>query len=274
MRPLKGSPDPLGCFRLDAKVVVVTGATGVLGSSHCRLFAAAGAHVLVADRRPVECRALVADISNRGWQASSEPVDLASPKDIRRWAKRILKSYGPPHVLMNNAAFKSAHFFDPIEKFSFKEWQEVMSVNVTSIFHAAKVLGLAMARMGRGSIINVSSIYGVLGPDQRMYKNAKYLKKNINTPLVYSTSKSAVAGMTRHLATLWGPSGVRTNTLVPGGVFSGQNQAFRAQYESRVPLGRMGWPGEISRAALFLASDASSYINGQNLVVDGGFSIW
>jgi len=177
-------------------------------------------------------------------------------------------------VLMNNAAYKSENFFNPLEKFSWNEWNEVMAVNVTSIFLTAKTLGAAMVRQKKGSIINVSSIYGVLGPDHKIYKNAKYLNKSINTPLVYSASKGAVNAITRYLATLWGPVGVRTNTLIPGGVFSGQNRSFRIKYEKRVPLNRMGGAKEISNAALFLASDASSYINGQSLVVDGGFSIW
>lgn len=274
MRASSGLPDSLDCFRLDHKVAVITGGAGILGASHCRMFASAGAHVLIADRKAEKCAGLAAEISAWGGKASSEPVNLSSHADVQRWASTILKKYGAPHVLMNNAGYKSENFFNSLETFSWKEWNEVMAVNVTSIFLTAKALGTAMARQGRGSIINIGSIYGILGPDQRIYKNASISRKNINTPLVYSTSKGAVNAATRYLATLWGPSGVRTNTLMPGGVFSGQNASFRAKYENRVPLHKMGRPDEISKAALFLASDASSYINGHGLVVDGGFSIW
>jgi len=131
-----------------------------------------------------------------------------------------------------------------------------------------------MARRGRGSIIQTASIYGVVAPDPRIYEGSHYLGQSINTPPVYSTSKAAVIGLTRHLATYWGASNVRVNTLTPGGVESGQNDTFTSKYGARVPLSRMARADEMVGALIFLASDASSYVTGQNIIVDGGLTAW
>jgi len=168
------------------------------------------------------------------------------------------------------------NFFATLDKFSLEDWDYVMRVNLTSMFLIARELGVKMAKVGRGSIINVSSIYGVVGPDQRIYDDSWYedLGGAINTPLVYSVSKGAVIAMTRHLSTYWGASGVRVNTLTPGGVYSGQNDIFKNKYSDRVPLARMANADEMVGALLFLASDASSYVTGQNIIVDGGLTTW
>ena len=270
------SPNPERIIRLDGKIAVITGATGILGTHHSRTFAAAGATVLIADKVPELCDQLANRIKTEGGLAHSCPVDLSSAAELSNWAEKILRDFGPPDVLMNNAACKSKNFFAPLESFPVEDWNEVMNVNVTAIFLACKFLGTAMAKAGRGSIINVSSIYGILGPDQRIYDGASYPEMGgaINTPLVYSASKGAIISMTRYLATFWGHRGVRTNSLVPGGVGSGQNSTFTQRYEQRVPLSRMGTPADMAFAALFLASDGSAYINGQELIVDGGLSAW
>ena len=150
-----------------------------------------------------------------------------------------------------------------------------MSVNVDGMFLMAQAVGSQMIKQGSpSSIIQTSSIYGVVAPDQRIYKESKYLGVEINTPAVYATSKSAVIGLTRYLAAYWGGSNVRVNSLIPGGIESGQNSTFIKNYSNRVPLGRMGTSEELSAALLYLASDASSYVTGQNLVVDGGLTCW
>jgi NAD(P)-dependent dehydrogenase (short-subunit alcohol dehydrogenase family) len=179
-------------------------------------------------------------------------------------------------VLINNAAAKSPHFFAPLESFPLEDWNQVMAVNVTGIFLAVRELGPTMAVKGKGSIINVSSIYGVVGPDQRIYEGSHYedMGWTINTPLIYSTTKGAIISMTRYLATYWGPKGVRTNTLTPGGIYSGQNDAFNRKYSEKVPLGRMATAEDMVGALMFLASDASAYMNGQNIIVDGGWTAW
>jgi NAD(P)-dependent dehydrogenase (short-subunit alcohol dehydrogenase family) len=264
-------------FNLSQKIVVVTGGTGLLGSLYCRRLAEAGATVVVADLDNNKCKELAVQITKAtATEAIGAPVDLSNEQSVVDWAKKIFSSVEKVDVLINNAATKSPHFFEPLERFRLEDWNQVLAVNVTGIFLATREIGSVMAQNGSGSIINISSIYGLVGPDQRIYEGSWYeeLGGAINTPLIYSATKSAVIGMTKYLATYWGPKGVRTNTLTPGGVSSGQNGIFHERYSSKVPLARMADAEEMVGAVLFLASDASSYINGQNIIIDGGWTAW
>ena len=150
-----------------------------------------------------------------------------------------------------------------------------MSVNIDGMFLVAQSVGIQMVKQDcGGSIIQTSSIYGLAAPDQRIYSGSSYLGREINTPAVYTTSKAAVIGLTNHLATYWAEKGIRVNTLTPGGVESGQNEEFKRRYSARVPLGRMAIASEMVGALIYLASDASSYVTGQNIIVDGGLNAW
>jgi NAD(P)-dependent dehydrogenase (short-subunit alcohol dehydrogenase family) len=149
-----------------------------------------------------------------------------------------------------------------------------MAVNLDAMFLVAQEAGRRMIPRRRGSIIQTASIYGIMGPDPRIYEGSSYLGGPIRNPAVYSASKAGVVGLTRHLATVWAPHAIRVNALTPGGVSSGQNSVFSDKYAARVPLGRMARAEEMVGALVFLASDASSYITGQNIVVDGGLSAW
>jgi NAD(P)-dependent dehydrogenase (short-subunit alcohol dehydrogenase family) len=275
---MKGYGDVImGRFDLDGKVAVVTGGTGILGSLYCRSLAEAGASVIIADLDPVRCDQLAAEINGsvRG-AAVGAAVDLGSEISVKAWAAGILRDKEKIDIVINNAATKSPSFFAPLGEFPLEDWNHVMGVNITGMFLVVRELGPVMVARGVGSIINVSSIYGVVGPDQRIYEGSWYeeLGGAINTPLVYSVSKGAVIAMTRYLAAYWGPHGIRTNTLTPGGVSSGQNSVFSEKYSARIPLGRMAQAEDMVGALLFLASDASSYVNGQNIIVDGGLTAW
>jgi NAD(P)-dependent dehydrogenase (short-subunit alcohol dehydrogenase family) len=262
---------------LGGKVAVVTGACGILGSLYCRRLSAQGAKVVVADISEDRCTELARSIRvETGGEVIALAVDLADEQSTCAWAELVLAGAGQVDVLVNNAAAKSPGFFAPLDRFTLADWNAVMTVNVTGMFLVTREIGPSMVRRGSGSIINVSSIYGVVGPDQRIYEGSwdEELGGQINTPLVYSASKGAVIAMTRYLATYWGPRGVRTNTLTPGGVLSGQNSVFSEKYGERVPLGRMATAEDMVGALLFLASDASAYVNGHNLVVDGGWTAW
>jgi NAD(P)-dependent dehydrogenase (short-subunit alcohol dehydrogenase family) len=150
-----------------------------------------------------------------------------------------------------------------------------MSVNVDGMFLVAQAVGRQMQKQGTGgSIVQTASIYGIVSSDKRIYEGSFYLGRQISNPAVYSTSKAAVVGLTKYLAANWGDSGIRVNALVPAGVESGQNDTFKARYSARVPLGRMAKPDEMVGALVYLASDASSYVTGHCLVVDGGLSAW
>jgi NAD(P)-dependent dehydrogenase (short-subunit alcohol dehydrogenase family) len=159
------------------------------------------------------------------------------------------------------------------ENYSLEQFRRVMDVNVSSLFHTSQVLGELMATAGKGSIINIGSTYGVSAPNQDLYRDAQGVQR-FYKGVAYPVSKSAVIMMTRFIATYWGPRGVRVNCISPGGVQNGQEEWFVQQYSSRTPLGRMAMPDDFAGALLFLASDASRYVTGQNLQVDGGWTTW
>ena len=168
----------------------------------------------------------------------------------------------------------SNHFFAPLEHFSDETWRDVMHVNLDAMFYLARDIGTRMAKRQSGSIIQTASIYGVVAPDQRIYEGSEYMDMEINTPAVYSASKAGVVGLTQYLACYWAKDGVRVNTLTPGGIESGQNDIFKEKYSNRIPMGRMGQSEELVGALIYLASNASSYVTGQNLIIDGGLTAW
>ena len=258
----------------------MTGGGGILGRGFCRVLAEHGARVAVLDVAAAAADATVAAI--RADLPSSELLsvvcNVADPASVAGAVDRVVAAFGGVHVLHNNAASKSAdlaRFFDAFEDYRLATWREVMSVNIDGMFLMAQAVGRQMLRQGSGgSIVQTASIYGVVAPDQRIYEGSEYGGRPINTPAVYSASKAAVLGLTRYLAAYWGDKGIRVNGLTPGGVDSGQNEVFSRRYSARVPLGRMARADEMQSALLFLASDASSYVTGQNIVVDGGLSCW
>ena len=249
-------------FDLSGEVAVVTGGAGILGPRFADALASRGAKVAVLDRAKHKG-------PQRSWQ-----VDIADRTALERAKMEVEKALGPVTVLVNAAATKSEGFFEPFESYRLADWEEVMRTNVTGAMLCAQLFGAAMAQAGRGSIINILSIYGIVAPDQRIYEGSLYEGRSINTPAVYSTSKAALWGLTKYLSTYWAGRHVRVNAVTPGGVSSGQNRTFVERYSERVPLGRMAQADEICGAVVFLASRASSYITGQNIVVDGGLSAW
>lgn len=265
-------------FELGGRTAVVTGGAGILGRRFSAGLADFGARVAIVDLDETAALALAAQIADSyGVAALGIGCDVTDPGSVAHMVERVEAEFGPIEVLHNNAAAKAADldaFFAPTERYSPATWREVMAVNIDGMFLVAQAVGRGMAARGRGSIIQTASIYGIRAPDQRIYEGSEYQGRAINTPAVYSTSKAAVVGLTRYLATYWGETGVRVNTLTPGGVESGQNETFRQRYGARVPMGRMAEADEMVGALIFLASDASSYVTGQNIVVDGGLSVW
>ena len=266
-------------FSLQDKVILLTGCLGVLGQNFCKTLASKKANLAVSDFEPKKTIKMAEELSSTyGIDCLPVPGDLRKLDDIVNIVSKTSTHYGKIDVLHNNAATKTSDvrkFFNSVEDYELETWREVMSVNVDAMFFLAREVGKLMKDQAQGgSIINTASIYGVVGPDQRIYKDSDYLGGKINTPPVYSVSKSAVLGLTKYLATYWGKDNIRVNSITPGGIESGQNQEFKDLYNEKVPLGRMGEPNEISSALVFLCSDESRYITGQNIIVDGGFSVW
>jgi NAD(P)-dependent dehydrogenase (short-subunit alcohol dehydrogenase family) len=204
MSDSKDLPD----FCLAGRVAVVTGAVGILGSVYCKALAGAGATVVVADLDQEKCDAFAAELPGKGHVGMA--VDLSSESAIVSWASAIKARWGAVDILVNNAATKSPNMFAPLGEFPLEDWNQCMGVNLTGVFLVTRELGPAMAERGKGSIINIASIYGVVGPDQRIYEGSYYeaVGGPINTPMVYSAAKGAVVAMTKYLATYWGARGV------------------------------------------------------------------
>jgi len=211
--------------------------------------------------------------------AAEDPVDVTDRASIEAATDRVIAEWGVPHLLVNNAAVDSppdapAEEVGPFESYPESSFDQVMDVNVKGTLLSCQVIGAAMAREGRGSIVNVSSVYGLLSPQQDVYEFRRRGGETFFKPVAYSVSKSAILNLTRYLATYWAKSGVRVNTVTLAGVFDDQPAEFLEAYTARVPLGRMAEARECLGAIVFLASDASSYVTGANLVVDGGWSAW
>lgn len=262
-------------FRLDGQVALVTGGAGILGRRFCAGLAEAGARIAVVDLFADAAAEAAAAI---GPQAQGFACDVSDPASVKACVDAVVEQFGRIDVLVNNAATKTADVracMAPFEDYSIDTWREIMSVNIDGMFLMAQAVGKVMLAADiKGRIIQTSSIYGLLGPDNRIYEGSSYLGGPINTPAVYSASKAAVVGFTKWLATYWADRGIRVNCIVPGGVSSGQNSEFSQRYSARVPLGRMAEADEMVAPLLFLACDASSYVTGHVLMVDGGWSAW
>jgi NAD(P)-dependent dehydrogenase (short-subunit alcohol dehydrogenase family) len=269
----------LNSFSLAGKNAIVTGGAGILGSHFCKGLADAGANVAIVDINMDRAKELAAEIeSNYNVKATAIYCDLICEYSVIEMVGKVLLEFGSIDILHNNAAGKSSNldaFFAPFEEYSIEQWKEIMSTNMDSMFLVAKHVGKVMKEQGfGGSIIQTASIYGVLGPDNRIYEGSFYLDRQINTPAIYAASKGGVVALTKYLATYWAKDGIRVNTITPGGVESGQNDVFKKKYANRIPVGRMAQAEEMVGALIYLASDASSYVTGHNLIVDGGLSAW
>lgn len=263
---------------LEGKVAFITGGVGILGRELACGYAEMGASIIIADLNAEKVASFADDLSTKyGVEGIGVVCDVTDKSSVDSAVQLAYKKFGQIDVLNNNAGTKGSNvreFFAPFEEYSLDIWREVMAVNIDGMFLVAQSVGKVMLAQQSGSIIQTGSIYGLVGPVPSIYEGSEYLGGSINTPAVYSASKSAVVGFTRYLATYWGGANIKVNCLVPGGIESGQNDQFQSRYSEKVPLGRMAHADEIVSASIFLASDASSYITGQVLAVDGGWTAW
>lgn len=266
-------------FSVQNRVVVVTGGLGQLGRQFTQALAERGAKVAVLDLGAEERQAAAGASEPGGDNLLFVSVDVTDRRSIEAGLAKVEAVWGPPHALINNAALDSppgapAEENGPFESYPESSWDKVMEVNVKGVVMCCQVVGGRMAEAGRGSILNIASIYGLVSPDQRIYEYRQAGGAPFFKPIAYSASKSALLNLTRYLATYWAPKNVRVNTLTFAGVFNHQDEKFLEGYCARVPLGRMAREDEYNGAVLFLVSDASSYMTGSNMVLDGGWTAW
>lgn len=262
-------------FSLKNKTAIVTGACGLIGRHHCEALAEAGANVVATD---ISERGVKALSQKLGKKHSGLLIDVTDEKSVKDVRDAVLKKFGHIDVLVNNAAINDM-FENPslaaeqskFENYPLVMWQKSFDVNVTGVFLCSQIFGTPMAKHGKGSIINIASTYGMVGPDQSIYIDEKG-KQIFYKSASYPTTKGAIINFTRFLAAYWGKKGVRVNTLSPGGVENSQDEFFIKNYSRKTLLGRMAAPTDYKGALIYLASDASAYMTGANLVVDGGWT--
>jgi len=266
-------------FSMNGKVALVTGGAGLLGKEFCRALAEAGGTVYLADRNPALIERSLDELKEFGGLVQGIKIDVTNPTMVKTVVEKVVSQSHSLDVLVNCAAldpkFDPEHprFFDnAFEDYPLSSWQDGLSVNLTGTFLASQAAARQMVKQKSGSIINMCSTYGLVGPDQRVYEENG--KPRTFKPVFYSVTKSGILGFTRYLAAYYANTGIRVNALSPGGVENNHEEQFVTNYSSRTILGRMAHRDEMSGALLFLASDASSYMTGSNLIVDGGWTAW
>jgi NAD(P)-dependent dehydrogenase (short-subunit alcohol dehydrogenase family) len=266
-------------FRMDGRVAIVTGGAGLLGAEFCRTLAEAGAAVAVADLDAKKADEVAARLHTAGGRATGVALDVTRSESVQAAIAGVRAEFGRIDVLVNSAAldpkFDAEHHekaVNAFEDYPLELWNQALAVNLTGMFLCSQAVARPMLEQGRGVIINLCSTYGLVGPDQRIYERPG--KPRQFKPVYYSVTKAGVLGLTRYLATYYAGTGLRVNALTPGGVFNNHDDQFVAHYSARTVLGRMARRDEMNGALLFLASEASSYMTGSNLVVDGGWTAW
>jgi len=276
------SSDVLARFDLSGRIAVITGGAGLLGPRHANAIASAGGVPVLVDLHADRAASLAADLQRtHGVPAIGLGVDITSPRAVEAMLDEVLSRYGRVDILVNNAANNPKVedagnvAFSRLENFPLGQWEADLAVGLTGAFLCSQIVGRELARRGGGAIVNISSEYGMIAPDQRLYRQGGIPEDQQPVkPVTYTVVKAGIMGLTSYLATYWATEGVRCNTLTVGGVFNGQSDEFVARAASRIPMARMANTDEYEGAIVFLCSDASSFMTGANLVVDGGKTCW
>lgn len=269
-------------FDLTGRVAIVTGGVGLLGTEFCKTLAEAGACVVVVDLNASASQAVAESLTNGGYKALAVPTNITQPEEVNALVEKTLSTFGRLDILVNSAALDPK--FDPdavnkgitpgaFEDYPLDLWNSALNVNLTGMFLMTQACVKPMIEQGKkGSIINICSTYGLNGPDQRIY--IKDGKRIAFKPVYYTVTKAGVMGFTKYLAAYYAGTDIRVNALTPGGVFNNHEDYFVKNYSAKTIIGRMAQKDEMNGALLFLASDASSYMTGNNVVVDGGWTAW
>jgi NAD(P)-dependent dehydrogenase (short-subunit alcohol dehydrogenase family) len=266
-------------FDLTGRVAIVTGGAGLLGYHHGVILASAGARVVLLDLNTANPAARATQLTaESATEAIGLACDITSETDLEAVRKTIIDKFGRIDILINNAANNPKvedgnTAWSRLENFPLASWEADIRVGLTGAFLCSRIFGAEMARRKSGVIVNVASDLAVIAPDQRLYR-VEGLPEDRQPvkPVTYSVVKTALVGLTRYLATYWSEVNIRVNAISPGGVFNGQPEVFLSRLRQLIPLGRMAERDEYQGAILFLCSDASSYMTGTNLVIDGGRS--
>jgi NAD(P)-dependent dehydrogenase (short-subunit alcohol dehydrogenase family) len=268
-------------FSLAGRVAIITGGAGLLGVRHAEAIASAGGIPVLADIRGEEAGARAAEVAKAfGVPAMGAACDVANARSVDALLKVVRDTYARVDILVNNAANNpkvegTQRDFSRLEEFPIEQWNADIAVGLTGAFLCARIIGGALAAQRHGVIVNISSEYGMLGPDQRLYEQqgVPTVEQPVK-PVTYTVVKAGLHGLTLYLSTYWAAAGVRVNTITLGGVENAQSREFLGKAAARVPMGRMAQPHEFQGALVYLCADASSFVTGSNLVVDGGKSVW
>ncbi len=269
-------------FDLAGRVAVITGGAGLLGVQHAEAIAEMGGIPILVDVDARRAVAVAKQIALRfSVPAAAHGVDITRPASVKKLRDILLRKQGRVDILINNAARNpkvegaGKLVWSRLENYPLPQWEQDLAVGLTGALICSQIFGAEMARAGRGVILNVASDLGVIAPDQRIYRRPGVpADRQMVKPVSYSVVKHGLIGLTKYLATYWAEQGVRANAISPGGVFNEQDQDFVRRLTALIPLGRMARLGEYKAAVVFLVSDASQYMNGANLVMDGGRSTW
>lgn len=264
-------------FNLKGRTIILTGSAGLLGTEYAHILSEAGANLILVDIQETKNKKLEKILRQKyGTNPMAVSTDITNESQVHNLKKTIIAKYGRIDGLINNAFFNHAVKQSktgptPIESFPLEIWNKSMEINLTAVFLCCKEFGSDMAQKRNGVIVNISSIYGIVGADQRIYG-----KSGINSPISYASSKGAIVNMTRYLTAYWHGKNVRVNTLTLGGVQDDdyQTKDFIKNYSNKTILNRMAKKDDYIGAMLFLMSDASSYMTGSNVIVDGGWTAW
>lgn len=271
-------------FDLSGRVAVITGGAGLLGLRHAQAIAEMGGIPILFDVDDARLETGVETIRRTtGAPAAGIRTDISDPGAVQAAVADTVRQHGPIEILVNNAARNpkfegmgsSGHHDCRVEHFPLERWNQDIAVGLTGAFLCSQIIGREMALRRKGVILNIASDLGVIAPDQRIYRlpNVPEEEQPVK-PISYSVVKHALIGLTRYLATYWAGHGVRVNSLSPGGVYTGQDEGFVARLTNLIPMGRMAQEDEYRAAIVFLVSDASSYMTGANVVIDGGRTAW